>query len=268
MMTGQSIEAVCAAAAAAAATWFEKELLRAFARFVLLLINLRAVALAMDAHLLPAPPAASSVGALDPSVKYQADAVVGEGLERRDFIPDAAAFSQETHLACDKQLPLGWMRLTDNHGVSYYVEPSLGTFQYTHPSLNAPPFAPDHTDYVMGHPSHDAPALAWMLYLWVREVKSSHSVIGVLCALSLCGRRVCAPPLDKLFQRRVAFRMWFMISSLLSSLLWQVCTKILVKNPKSTVDEAISGCSTETRCTLLSIFLQMMFVSLPFGILR
>jgi hypothetical protein len=228
----------------------------------------------MNAHpssplLLLAPPAASSGVALDPSVKHQADAVVGQGLERRDFILHAAAFSQETCLASDKQLPLGWMRLTDDHGVSYYVEPSLGTFQYTHPSLNAPPFAPEHTDYVMGHPSHDAQALAWMLYLWVREVKSSHSVIGTLCALSLCGRRACSPPLDKLFQRRVAFRIWFMISSLLSSLLWQVCAKILFRrDPKSTVDEAISGCSTDSRCTVLSIFLQMTFVSLPFGIFR
>lgn len=171
----------------------------------------------------------------------------------------------------DKQLPSGWVKLTDDHGVSYYAEPSIRIFQYSHPSLNAPPFAPDCTDYLMGHPSHDSPAWAWMLYLWVREVKSTHSVIGTLCAVSICGRRLCAPPLDKLFQRRVAFRIWFMVSSLISSLFWQVSVKILLLergDPNFAVEEAISGCNVSARCTLLSIFLQLMFVSVPFGIFR
>ena len=135
---------------------------------------------------------------------------------------------QQSHATAYAEVPPGWNKLTDDYGVTYYVQPSTGTFQYTHPSLNAPPFAPTLTDYVMGHPAFNAQAWAWMLYFWVREVKSSHSVIGTLCAVTLCGRNLCAPPRDKLFQRRVTFRIYFMISSLLSSLLMQAAFMVMM----------------------------------------
>jgi hypothetical protein len=215
--------------------------------------------------LFPTHPAASSTPvSSDDAVDVVVVDAIGE--TQRD---------QPSRATSDMKLPPGWSKLADDYGVTCYVEPSTGNIQYTHPSLNAPPFAPNLTDYIMGYPAPDAPAWAWMLYLWMREVKSSHSVIGTLCAVSLCGRSLCSPPRDRLFQRRVTFRIYFMITSLLSSLLFQIAVMVMqfanvskVDSRKVQVDQAIRSCNQNRGCMVSSIFIQFIFVSLPFGIFR
>lgn len=228
--------------------------------------------------LLPTQHDASSDNAVDDRQQHASSLVSAVNLMTEKpcgFVVDSTALDKQSFaaVASGMKLPLGWTQFADDHGVTYYVEPSTGTFQYTHPSLKAPPFAPDLTDYVMGHPAPDAPAWAWMLYLWVREVKSSHSVIGTLCAVSPFGCSLCAPPRDKLFQRRMVFRMYFMISSLISSTFLQVAF-VMQFNPSRvstanvSADQRISQCSKSTSCTAANIFIQFMMVSIPFGIFR
>ena len=180
------------------------------------------------------------------------------------------ALKQQARAAADLQLLPGWTKDTDDCGVSYYANASLDTIQYTHPALNAPPFSPDLTDYVMGHPAPHASAWAWMLYLWLRDVKSTHSVVGTLCAL-----RLCAPPRDKLFQRRIKFRMWFMVSSLLSSTFFYASFAIrfspnlnLLTAEELSLGQQIHACQRIPRCFLLTTAFYVVIVSVPFGIFR
>jgi hypothetical protein len=180
--------------------------------------------------------------------------------------------------AADIQLPAGWVKLTDCYG-TYYGNANLNTFQRTHPSLNAPPFALEMTDYNFGHPAPDAPAWAWMMYLWLREVKSTHSVVGTLCAVSLCGRRLCAPPRDTLFQRRTGFRIWLLISFLLASLCFHASLTIsfgaselgvspFSRTPSFTSGQLVRECGQSRNCFWKPAIIQAFVVSLPFGIYR
>ena len=213
--------------------------------------------------------------------------VVQESEPQCSFSVAIASPNQQSRAAADMQLPPGWTKLTDDYGVSYYANASLDSFQYTHPALNAPPFSPDMTDYTMGHPAPEAPAWSWMKYLWLREMKSTHSVVGVLCAVSLSGRSLCAPPRDAVFQRRVWFRIWFMISSLVSSLFFSTSFNIIFGGaeraasdfyPGTTISrgvdfnipasELISECERSMTCFWKPIVLQFFVVSVVFGMYR
>ena len=181
------------------------------------------------------------------------------------------ALKQQSRAAADLQLPPGWAKFTDDYGVSYYSNASRGTIQYTHPCLNAPPFSPDLTDYVMGHPAPHASAWAWMLYLWLREVKATHSVVGTLCAL-----RLCAPPRDQVFQRRIIFRMWFMTTSLLASTFFYAAFALrfspnfnVLTDQELSAKQQINACTLKNpRCFLLTSAFYAIFVSVPFAIFR
>lgn len=213
----------------------------------------------------------------DPLVQHAADqmqalnlAVAEESGNQSDSFEVTEALKQQSRAAADLQLPPGWTKFTDDYGVSYYSNAPLGTIQYTHPSLNAPPFSPDLTDYVMGHPAPHASAWAWMLYLWLREVKATHSVVGTLCAL-----RLCAPPRDQVFQRRIIFRMWFMTTSLLASTFFYAAFALrfspnfnLLTDQELSLKQQVAACQTHTRCFLLTSAFYAIFVSVPFAIFR
>jgi hypothetical protein len=214
--------------------------------------------------------------------------VVQESDPLCNIVVAVASPNQQSRAAADLQLPPEWTKLTDDHGVTYYANASLDSFQYTHPSLNVPPFAPDMTDYIMGHPAPEAPAWSWMMYLWLREVKSTHSVVGTLCAVSLFGRSLCDPPRDAVFQRRVWFRIWFMISSLATSLFLQAVLSLIfgsieysasIIDPRTNrtmlgVDTTVpasvytSYCQSSTTCFWKPIIVQFFGVSVIFGIYR
>ena len=148
-------------------------------------------------------------------------------------------------------LPSEWTQLNDDDGTTFYASPNV--VQYTHPSLNAPPFDLERTDYVMKHPAPDAPARSWILYLWLRDVKCTHSIMGVLCAISWCSL-----PHDIAFQRRIVWRIYLAVCNLFCALLFQVAGR-----------NAISpGKECDQQCTLQIIPVQILVVSVPLAIFR
>ena len=167
--------------------------------------------------------------------------------------------------------PPQWVELTDSWGVTYYANVLLNAVQYTPPALNAPPFAPERTDYIMGCPEHDASAAAWMWYLWVREMKSKHSLVGLMCALSWCGDcKVCTPPQDVHFPKWHAFRIQFFITWWASALFWRPSFSAMLGRiflpsyiSKSAVTEQVSECNTPSQCSAIISGLQLLALSVP-----
>jgi hypothetical protein len=185
--------------------------------------------------------------------------------------------SPEQHAVCsdDMMLPPGWVKLHDDH-VTYYANADLRAFQCTHPSLNAPPFQLDKTDYVTGLPAIDAPAWRWMKYLWWREVKSTHSVIGTLCALSSrFGCKCLSPPRDVVFQSRLWFRMLHTLSSWASSFCVHTVTFIALgfrANPNQTAtmgpEDAYAATEHSPHMSWIPYAAQLLGQSIPFSIYR
>jgi hypothetical protein len=175
----------------------------------------------------------------------------------------------------DMMLPPGWVKLNDDQ-VTYYANADLRAFQCTHPTLNAPPFQLDKTDYITGLPAINAPAWRWMKYLWWREVKSTHSVVGTLCALSnRFGCTCLSPPRDIVFQSRLWFRIWYMLSSLTSSFCVHTITFVLLGESILDTDfsdmkseDAYAATEQSPHVSWIPYAAQLLGVSIPFSIYR
>ena len=186
--------------------------------------------------------------------------------------------SPEEHAARsdDMMLPPGWIKLRDGQ-ITYYANASLHAFQCTHPSLNAPPFQLDKTDYITGLPATDAPAWHWMRYLWWREVKSTHSVLGTLCALShRFGWKRLSPPRDMVFQSRLWFRIWYFLSSLTSSFSLHTTVFMLLGSSilkqdffnGAKPDQCYAAAEQSSQKSWIPYVSQFLLVSIPFSIYR
>ncbi len=186
----------------------------------------------------------------------------------------AQLISLEEH-GDDMMLPPGWVKLNDDQ-VTYYANAHLHAFQCTHPSLNAPPFQLDKTDYITGLPAIDAPAWRWMKYLWWRQVKSTHSVVGTLCALShRFGCECLSPPRDIVFQSRLWFRIWYMLSSMSTSFSVHTIafiflgSNILNQNlVTGKADNAYAAAEQSSQRSWIPYAAQLLGVSIPFSIYR
>jgi len=108
------------------------------------------------------------------------------------------------------EMPSGWEATTDKYGMTCYISDLQQKRQYTHPALNAAPFEPEFTDYVFGYPADTASRWAWLRYFWWKEIKKSHAYVSFLSAIG-----ILTPPSDVRAQRRLVFRIFFLMTSVL-----------------------------------------------------
>jgi hypothetical protein len=154
--------------------------------------------------------------------------------------------------------------VVDKYGMTCYINPFRKKRQYTHPALNAPPFEPALTDYVFGYPVHNTSPWAWLWYFWRKELKLNHYLIAFLCSLG-----VVSPPSDVRAQRRMFFRFFYLVASVLcGSMMRSVVAIWYVENVRDVswdraTQSALSACEKMLSCRLTQFFAQLIIVSIP-----